>query len=376
MKRTKKTIALLGDVALNGLFNKEPENNKRRFKEVTGLLQAAGQVFANLETPAWGDGAYNENKQNQKGVLLYTQQEVLREVLPLLNITAVSLANNHVYDCHKQGLLYTIRCLESLKIGFTGAGFKQKHLEPVVMTKNGCITGFAAYVHPSTRPMVSKESGVLVNYFDEDKIIAGIKQLKKTCHCVILSLHWGVDYSFYPTRYQREVSKRFIDAGADIIMGHHPHTVQPYEIYNGGFIFYSLGSFCFGDFMYKGKLRSLKRKTKKTILPIIAINGEPRMTKCHSLRELPGNRLVLSKHSLQSFLRTKRSLMKLKHRFKIVNFIIKVKEVFFDRIIEYFFGYYRNPLAQLISFGSNLKKIKDGFRDYKQRKTGAYKKFR
>lgn len=370
MNRTALTVALLGDVALNGLFSKEPEKNRGRLNEVGELLQMADLVFANLETPVWGGGELHHNKKERMGVLLYTGRDVVEEVLPLLNINAVSLANNHIYDCKEKGLKNTVHCLEALNVKFTGAGYGPHHLEPVVIEKNGWSVGFLAYVHQSTHPVVGGETGLHINLYDEEAIVAGIRKLKKECGHVILSLHWGVDYSFYPTRRQREAGKRFIDAGADIILGHHPHTVQPYEVYKNGLIFYSLGSFCFGDFVYEGKLRSLKRKTKKTVLPIICMDPDqaPRMVTCLSLKELPGNRVTVRKWSLGRFLETKRLMMTLKHRFKVVDFFTKVKESFIDRGIEYFFGYYRNPFTQLIAF-KNLKKFRYSLRDYKQRET-------
>ncbi len=236
MTSSNITIGLLGDVALHGLFCKEPEKNKARFEEISTILQEPDLVFANLETPLWGNGEVNELKTKGPGVLLHTQQKIAKEVLPLLNIAAVSLANNHIYDCKESGIRNTIACLEELNIPFTGAGYKQEHLEPAIIEKNGRTVAFAAYVHETTRPAVEKDGGVFVNFFDEKKIIATIDVLKKAGHHVVISLHWGVDYSFYPTLTQRKAAKQFIDAGADIIMGHHPHTVQPYESYKKGYI--------------------------------------------------------------------------------------------------------------------------------------------
>lgn len=369
MNGTPLTVALLGDVALNGLFGKEPEKNRDRFNEVAELLQMTDLVFANLETPVWGGGELHHCKNDRVGGLLYSCREVVEEVLPMLNISAVSLANNHIYDCKEKGLENTVHCLEVLNTPFTGAGNRPRHLEPVVIKKNGLSVGFLAYVHESTKPLMGGETGLYINLYDEDAIIAGIEKLKKTCGHVILSLHWGVDYSFYPTRFQREAAKRFIDAGAAVILGHHPHTVQPYEIYNDGFIFYSLGSFCFGDFIYEGKLRSLKRKTKKTVLPILSLDPDrpPRMVTSLSLRELPGNRVTVRKWSLDRFLKMKLMMMKLKHRFKVVDFFTNVKESFIDRSIEHFFGYYRSPFKQLFDL-KNLKKFRYSLRDFRSRR--------
>ncbi len=360
-------IALLGDVALHGLYCEESDKNKNRFNGIATILEKTDLNIANLETPVQGNGETNDLKKGKKGIIHFTQDSVVKEILPILNINAVSLANNHIYDCKTSGITNTSLCLEQMNIEYTGAGNKLENIEPMIFNINNQNIGFIAYVHQSTNPMVENRS-IFLNLFDEEKIIGDIKKLKKKCLCIIVSLHWGIDYSFYPTRTQREISKRLIDSGADIIMGHHSHTVQPYEIYKNKFIFYSLGSFCFGDIIYEGKRRSLKRKTKKTILPILEINmsSEPKLKLkiCYSIKELKGNRVTLKKISLKPFLAYRLFLMKLKHKFKPVSVLINIKESIFDRIIEYFFGYYRNPIKQLFAF-SNIYKLKYILRDLK-----------
>ncbi len=370
------SIALLGDVALAGLFREEPGGNVGRFAGVAPLLGEADLVFANLETPVVEDIAgLNLAKKEQFGVLLHTDKAVAETVLPLLNISVVSLANNHIFDGGFDGVKQTVRCLEHLGIRFTGAGTCPGHVEPVIIEKNGRRLGFMAYVHESSHPLGDGDreaagsggSGFYINLFDEDKILAEVKELKKRCDTVILSLHWGIDYSHYPGEEQQRVSKRFIEAGVDIIMGHHPHTVQPFEKHSEGFIFYSLGSFCFGDFIYEGKLRALKRKTKKTILPFFALEPRLRLERRISLKELQGNRVTVRRRSLYPWLVRKRFFMKLKHRYRPVHLLITLKETFFDRLVEYFFGYYRNPITQLFSLG-NIRKLKYSFRDYSGRR--------
>ncbi|MCP4219532.1 MAG: CapA family protein [bacterium] len=369
-----KTVdfALLGDVALHGLFCSEQEKNTSRFTGVQQLLQERDIVFANLETPLEGSGEINELKQGKKGVILCSKKEVYDAVLPLLNIDVVSLANNHIYDCKAEGIRNTIDCLENLGIKFTGGGYKAEHLEPVIIEKNGLTIGFTAYVHDSTNHMVPQDAGVFVNRYDEEIIIDQIKELKKICDCLILSLHWGVDYSYYPTLLQRKAGARFAEAGVDILMGHHAHTVQPFDIKDDSFLFYGLGSFCFGDRVYEGRLRSLKRKTKKTILPIMELKKKDQQVKlemrdCVSLKELIGNFVTTKIIGLGPVLRFRRGLMKLKHKSKLVDVAIRVKESFLDRVVEYFFGYYRNPFSQLFAV-SNFKKLKYLTRDFKSKK--------
>lgn len=360
MNSNRLIMSLLGDVALNGLFVSQPEKNRERFNEVNEVLQKSSMVFANLETPLQGNEGFNKEKYS-KGVIHYSTEGVYDQVIPGLNLTAVSLANNHIFDWNESGVKNTIKYLEKSGIKFTGAGCTEAHIEPVIMEKNHKRTAFLAYVHKDTNPMVPENSGILVNYFSEEKIIKEIGNIRNNCDFIILSIHWGVDYSFYPTKYQRLASHKLIDAGVDVIMGHHPHTLQPLEKYKNGLIFYSLGSLCYGDIIYEGKLRGLKRKTKQSM--IVNLNEAKEIIDLIPTKELIGNRVMLTNKDLKKSLSYKFYLMKLKHTSRVFDGIIRIKEAFFDRLFEYFFGYYRNPFIQLFSL-KNLRKIRYPFRDF------------
>lgn len=354
-------VALLGDVALSGLFREEPGKNRERFKKIAPILQSFHLVLANLEAPVLGDNEFNPAKKDGKGVIHYTGEAIIKEALPLLNIRGVSLANNHIYDCGQSGVRNTIKCLEKTGTKFTGAGYAKEHIEPVFFDVNGKRTGFMAYVDRGTNPCIPGDAGLYINYFEEEAVLGKIEKVKKECDTLVLSLHWGRDYSSYPTPYQREASCRMIKAGADIIMGHHPHTLQPYETYKNGIIFYSLGSFCYGDFYYEGKLRALKKKTKKSIAAVI--NQKGKLSKILPVRELKGNTVVVDKKKKNN--RRMLFFMRLGHKYRFFRGLLKIKEVVIDRLVEYFFGYYRNPLVQLFSF-SNLGKAAYIKRDFKK----------
>jgi hypothetical protein len=359
---TSGSIALLGDVALDGLFRAEPGKNGRRFAAMAPILQSFPLVLANLETPLSGENEFNEAKKNGKGVIHYTDETTVKEILPLLNIAGVSQANNHIYDCGKSGVINTVKCLETLGIKFAGAGYAHEHLEPVFFDIGGKRIGFTAYADRATNPCIPDNAGIHINYFDEETVTEKIEEIKKECDTLILSIHWGRDYSSYPTKQQRETARRLIDAGADIIMGHHTHTLQPFETYKNGLIFYSLGSFCYGDFLWEGKLRALKRKTKKSMVAVIDIDDkQPKISTIIPTRELKGNTVISGKRPLNN--RRKLFYMRLFHRYRFLYRLQKIKEVFIDRVFEYFFGYYRNPLVQLFSV-ANLKKISYIKRDY------------
>jgi len=356
-------IALLGDVALNGLFVSESERNLLRFKDVIPVLRDCDAVFANLEAPLRGEGGVNERKTQSGGIIHYSDIDVFNEVLPALNISAVSLANNHIYDYKTEGVKNTIECLGKMGIAFTGAGLHAEHAHPVIIERNNYKIGFMAYVHGSTNPKIPEDSDIYINYFDEEKICKDLEDLRERCDYIIVSIHWGVDYSSFPTKYQRQVSKKLVETGANVIHGHHTHVLQPYERYKQGIVFYSLGSFCHGDFYKDGKLRSLMIRTKKSMIALI----DPNTNTLSSVptRELKGNKITIrrTKGGFSQFALL--NTMKLKHSNKVMDYLIDLKEVFFDRLYDYFFGYYRNPTAQLFSL-RGLRKIGYFLTDYRK----------
>ena len=105
------------------------------------------------------------------------------------------------------------------------------------------------YVTKDTNPNLPIDADVYLNWFKEESVIEDIKKYKKKCNYVFLLLHWGgnMEGAMLPDFNQKEIAHKLIDAGADLIIGNHSHTIQPYEIYNGKYIFYSLGNFCFSD---------------------------------------------------------------------------------------------------------------------------------
>ena len=156
-------------------------------------------------------------------------------------------------------------------------------------------------------------------------------------------------------------------------MGHHSHTFQPVEIYKKKYIFYSLGGLCFGDYKKGKAMVALPRKTKKSfIFTINTINEELELENIVPLKELKGNRIKIFK-GVNPLYKNKRrhQIMLLSHRYKLVSFMISLKEGFIDRVIEYFFGYYKNPIKELLNV-KNILKIPILFEDYfwkRKRKT-------
>jgi gamma-polyglutamate biosynthesis protein CapA len=152
-------------------------------------------------------------------------------VLKNLKINLVNLGNNHILNFGTDGLKQTKENLDSDGIKYFGSGEKDDY---VVQDLNGLKIAFISYN----------------DFFagSKEKAIAEIHDSKNKSDKIIVYAHWGKEYSLSENEKQRTLAHQFIDAGADLIIGSHPHVVQPLEIYNGKAIFYSLGDFIFDQY--------------------------------------------------------------------------------------------------------------------------------
>lgn len=347
-------FVLAGDIALHGLISAEPGINGKRFGWLESQLSRYNGTIANLEVPVRG-----EEKNSAKQAHLFSDPEVTNEILRRLNIVCVSLANNHILDCGREGLRNTIALLDKAGIHHTGAGFKEEHVKPAVFSLGGVRIGFAAYADPSTHPGTETFNDIYFNIFDIKRVIDDLNSVRGRVDIYIISLHWGKDYSFYPEEWQVSTARMLADAGANIIMGHHSHTLQTFETYGSGQIFYGLGSLSFGDFIKNGQTYALFRKTKQSAL--FVINDRCEITEAIPTHELKGNTVIRGKVKILKRNGRLVTVSSIRSKSQVINYLVRFNEDVLYRVYEYFFGYYMNPFKRLLQAG-NIKKIKRLFR--------------
>ena len=199
-------------------------------------------VFCNLEAPLIIKP--NIVKQPFEG-----NPEVLR-LMKILNISVVSIANNHMPDHGREGFDSTINFLEDN--GFTHIGSRQESISKIaiIRSKDKKIA-FAAFNaiddHPGFNLVASLDRDILFNTLHEIKF--------HSPDFIFFSFHWGNEYITWPSPAQIDLAHELIDNGVSVIIGHHPHVVQPVEYYHGGVIIYSLGNFLF-DMFWSKKVRN------------------------------------------------------------------------------------------------------------------------
>ncbi len=294
------TLSFVGDIMLSrGVANqiKKHQDYNWPFLKIASTTQEADLVFANLE------GQISSRGVNQGSVYSFRVSPELVEGLKFAGFDVLSLANNHIFDWGSEALTDTINILKNNGIEPVGAGKNyQEANSPVIKEINGSThsansgqagspqvkIAFLAYTNLYPKSLYADENSAGISDFDLEKIKSKIEEINgstsslqaKTADIIIISLHWGDEYQTQSNINQQDIAHQLIEAGADLIVGHHPHVVQEIEQYQNGWIAYSLGNFVFDQNFSKETMEGLilkviiKNKKISEITPLkIKINN-------------------------------------------------------------------------------------------------------
>lgn len=244
LKNTTK-IWIGGDVMFNwGVRDAmKGEDPILPFRSFTSLLYNMDYRMLNLETPILHK---TPTIDKMKSYVFYGEKKDLR-VLTALQIDGVFLGNNHTMDLGETGLKDTLLSLEESKINFAGAGRNEEEsLRPLVFKKDNTEYRTFSFSDIGENRLFASARSAGAAYFRVGTAERLIKKSKPN-QVNLLSLHWGVEYSPEPTEVQRKTAKYLVNAGYQVILGHHPHVPQGIEVFPRGIAIYSLGNFLFGS---------------------------------------------------------------------------------------------------------------------------------
>jgi poly-gamma-glutamate synthesis protein (capsule biosynthesis protein) len=212
------------------------------FANVADLLKSTDFNFANLESPVAAPGTVPIVGGNS---LTFGAPSSSLVALKSYNFQIINSANNHAFDQGVAGLSYTRSILDNLGIAHEGTGQNLNQAwTPAVVTANGikiCFVG-AAY---GTNSGGSTAAQYVAEISETDMLKQAINTAKAECDFVVVTMHAGTEYTRTPNQGQIDFAHAAIDDGANMVIGAHPHWIQPIEKYNGKYIFYSLGNFIF-----------------------------------------------------------------------------------------------------------------------------------
>lgn len=209
------------------------------------VIQNADYFAANEEFPFSSRGEAAPDKQ-------YTFR-LPESRLPIMNeigVDLVTLANNHSLDFGTDAMLDTCSALDRAGILHVGAGADSEAArKPAIVDVNGVRVGFigASRVIPVASWTAGAGSPGLLTAYDPSLLVQTIEETRPLCDYLVVLIHWGVEREEMPVDHQKSLGRQCIDAGADLVVGSHPHVLQGIEYYSGKPIVYSLGNFIFGS---------------------------------------------------------------------------------------------------------------------------------
>ena len=218
-------------------------NFKPIYSNVAELIENSDVSFINQETLMCGDGYDFTYYPTFNG-----PQDMGHDIVEM-GFDVVGIANNHMLDKGSEGLLKTIEFWDTLPVTLIG-GYKNKadYNTVRIHDEQGIKIAFLAFAQDTNGIYPSKKFDVHIPYLGEADIKAQVEKAKEQSDIVMVSVHWGDEGSFKPNDYQKKYAKLFADAGVDVIIGHHPHVIQPVEWLEGKngnktLCVYSLGNF-------------------------------------------------------------------------------------------------------------------------------------
>lgn len=237
------TLRAVGDVALIARAAEAlVAGRSTEWDETARVLASADLTFANFEMALPGAGAVRARPDVSPDLM-----GVAAALDPFLEagIDVAALATNHIMDWGQDGLADTLALFRKRRVAVVGAGLSlDEAIEPVILARSGIRIGVAAFTPaqswtagpttPGAAPLELEHVERALNLMEE-----------RGADVRIISLHWGLEMSSYPTPSDRELASRIAESGADLILGHHPHVIQGMERFGSTPVVYSMGNFIF-----------------------------------------------------------------------------------------------------------------------------------
>lgn len=217
------------------------------FEKMSPLIKKYNIAFCNLES------IISDKGHPIKKPITFEADPRMLDILLKSGFNLINLANNHALDYGRRALLDCIRRLRKKGFKTLGAGNTlHEAYKPLILKVNSIKIAFLSYCTIPTGVPIRKNLPQTA-VFNKDTAKYYLKKLKDSVNFIVVSMHWGTEYTHRPNPRQRRIAHFLIDNGADIVIGHHPHVVQEIEYYHSGLIIYSLGNFIFDQ---RGKERN------------------------------------------------------------------------------------------------------------------------
>lgn len=241
MSKNKTSIVFTGDIGFDRYMDRRWEDKNFLAKPVLDFFHSADHTVANVEgamIDAVDDGS--------RGIFFHSMNPEAACILKQIHADIWSIGNNHTMDAGAEGVISTRTIAAEMGSQTIGAGLNEVEAsEPVYLEEAGGIGMFCVAYQAECIPATATEPGIF-RWDDMDYIAKRIAEIKSRCRWCIVVSHGGEEFTSLPSPYTRERYLKYLELGADVVVGHHPHVPENYELFdNGKAIFYSLGNFIF-----------------------------------------------------------------------------------------------------------------------------------
>lgn len=265
-KDTKKVYSLSlvmgGDALIHSNVYRDAMNSDGSFdfykqqKYVADYIKSFDLRYYNQETIIGGDD------RGYSGYPRFNTPSAFADTMRDIGFNMVSLANNHSMDQGVQGVLNSVNYWKNTDVMWNGqADSEETRTNYIIKEKNNITYAMLSYTEHTNGLPLPSDKPYLVNVWDDEKVKADITYLRDKVDVLIVAMHWGEEYTHVPTQSQRTKAQFLADLGVDIVIGAHPHVVQPIEKINNTIIYYSLGNYLSNqieDYKRVGLLGTLK----------------------------------------------------------------------------------------------------------------------
>lgn len=240
------SMVMVGDCLIHRFVYTDAKNDDgtysfaKMFTEVAPLISGHDLAFYNQESniggKALGLSAYPR----------FNSPEEIGDDMVNLGFNLVSLANNHTMDKGEQGVINSVNFWKTKPgVYYSGQALSDADRESniKVLEKNGIKYAFFAYTTVTNGLLPPEGKEYLTNIYLKEKVQADINKVKDEADLIIVSMHWGEEYTTNPNNNQKEVAKELSEMGVNLVIGNHAHTIQPVEMVGDTLVFYALGNF-------------------------------------------------------------------------------------------------------------------------------------
>lgn len=240
-------VAAVGDILMWGTQIASANKNggysfDSMFSKVRPYLQNADLTIGNLETTLSGREQRYQKKNPKTGYPMFNCPDELAGTLKRSGFDVLTTANNHCMDRGVRGLKRTLAVLD--RHGLAHTGTYRSYAESknyLIRSVKGVRVGILAYTYGTN--YIPVPHPWMVNRTQQSKILSDLRELRKKTDVIIVALHFGREFHRFPSEKQRSLARLLLNNGADVILGAHPHVLQPMVRKNGKFVIYSLGNF-------------------------------------------------------------------------------------------------------------------------------------